>query len=116
VHSFAPLLELNTEVFVSTATEGNINGDRIVYDVTTQYPNHSRPHRSSNPSRRNRRLAKVSLDEKNRIVPKPMYSAQRQSGRARDQFWDRLAPVAFCLFMACLIALLVLTYSSIPIV
>jgi hypothetical protein len=58
----------------------------------------------------------MSLEAKNRSVPSTLVSARRQSGWATDQFWDRLAPVAFCLFMASLITLLVLTYSGVPIV
>jgi Na+/H+ antiporter NhaB len=58
----------------------------------------------------------MSLEAKNRSAPSALVSARRQSGWATDQFWDRFAPVAFCVFMASLIAFLVLTYSGVPIV
>jgi hypothetical protein len=58
----------------------------------------------------------MSFDAKNRNAPSTLVSSRRQSGLATDQFWDRLAPVAFGFFMASLITLLALTYSGVPIV
>jgi hypothetical protein len=91
-----------------------------VYVSTTQHPTPSRPPDrltlEKEPPSGKSGFFTMSLEAKNRSAPSTLISARRRTGRATDQFWDRVAPVAFCLFMASLITFLVLTYSGVPIV